>query len=311
MNDSLENDKHHEDRFRLLSEAAFEGICIHDQGIILDANQQFCEMFGYSLEELQNMNAFNLIAPQSKQMVKEHISKGFLGPYESFQQKKNGSIFPVEIRARELQIDGKFLRIAVFRDLTERKEMEKQIAENEKKYRELYDHSPIGLFRARISDGKLLECNQALADIFGHENKEEMLSIDSVQDGYANANDRKRFLEKLKKNKKVNAFQSELKRKDGYSIWVEINAELFPERDFMAGSMQDITASVILTKSEKKVFRLVVDGKSNKEIARTLNRSVRTIEDHRSHIMHKLNVNNLPDLVRKAPTLRSESDEDD
>jgi two-component system response regulator FixJ len=55
-----------------------------------------------------------------------------------------------------------------------------------------------------------------------------------------------------------------------------------------------------LTQAEMKVLRFILDGNSNKETARLLNRSVRTIEDHRSHIMRKLGVDNLADLVKRA-----------
>ncbi len=62
--------------------------------------------------------------------------------------------------------------------------------------------------------------------------------------------------------------------------------------------------SGVLTKTEMGVLRLILDGKSNKEIAWLRHRSVRTIEDHRSHIMHKLGVNNLVDLVKQTAVVR-------
>jgi len=55
-----------------------------------------------------------------------------------------------------------------------------------------------------------------------------------------------------------------------------------------------------LTESEMKVLKLIVDGKSNKEIAHILHRSIRTIEVHRGHLMHKLGVYNVVDLVKRA-----------
>ncbi len=55
-----------------------------------------------------------------------------------------------------------------------------------------------------------------------------------------------------------------------------------------------------LTESEMKVLKLIIDGKSNKEIAYLLHRSVRTIEVHRSHLMRKLDVDNVVDLVKRA-----------
>jgi len=55
-----------------------------------------------------------------------------------------------------------------------------------------------------------------------------------------------------------------------------------------------------LTESEMRVLKLIISGKSNKEIAYILHRSIRTIEVHRGHLMHKLDVDNVVDLVKRA-----------
>ena len=58
-----------------------------------------------------------------------------------------------------------------------------------------------------------------------------------------------------------------------------------------------------LTKTEKIILNLVLQGKSNKEIASTLHRSIRTVEVHRSHIMHKLDVHSVVDLVKRVSSM--------
>lgn len=58
-----------------------------------------------------------------------------------------------------------------------------------------------------------------------------------------------------------------------------------------------------LTRSEKRVLKLVIDGRSNKEIANALNRSRRTVEVHRASAMRKLNVDNVIDLVKRTAEL--------
>ena len=58
-----------------------------------------------------------------------------------------------------------------------------------------------------------------------------------------------------------------------------------------------------LTQAETTVLQLVIDGKSSKEIARLLHRSTRTVEGHRSHLMHKLNAENLLDLVKRVVSM--------
>jgi FixJ family two-component response regulator len=58
-----------------------------------------------------------------------------------------------------------------------------------------------------------------------------------------------------------------------------------------------------LSRAEIMVLRLLLEGKRNAEIAIILSRSVRTIEDHRRHIMRKLGVDNLVDLVKHAAVM--------
>jgi two-component system, NarL family, response regulator DegU len=55
-----------------------------------------------------------------------------------------------------------------------------------------------------------------------------------------------------------------------------------------------------LTRREKEILRMVVEGKHNKQIAEASGKSVRTIETHRFNIMKKLGVNNAIDMVNKA-----------
>jgi two-component system response regulator FixJ len=65
----------------------------------------------------------------------------------------------------------------------------------------------------------------------------------------------------------------------------------------------DIPVGRILTKTEKKVLKLILQGKGNKQIAYKLKRATRTVERHRSNIMHKFGVDNVVDLVKKAAAL--------
>ena len=53
-----------------------------------------------------------------------------------------------------------------------------------------------------------------------------------------------------------------------------------------------------LTRAEAHILKLIIQGKSNREIANSQNRSVRTVEVHRAHLMRKLGVDNVIDLVK-------------
>ncbi|MBW8017381.1 MAG: response regulator transcription factor [Planctomycetes bacterium] len=67
--------------------------------------------------------------------------------------------------------------------------------------------------------------------------------------------------------------------------------------------LKDFLNGKDLTKTEKIILRLILKGFCNKQIAGTLHRSIRTVEDHRNHIMRKLDAENVVDLVKKATAM--------
>lgn len=304
---------HHEsiaslDRFKRLCDATFEGIVIHENGIYIESNQQFADMFGYALEEIKGLNGFNLFAPDSRQFVGEKIGSGYEGIYQAIALKKDGTPFPVEVRAKESYLNGRKVRIAVCRDLTMQKAMERGILESEKRYRELYDYTRIPLYRACISNGELIECNHAMANLLGYESKEECLLKYHSASHYADPARRAELLRRLKKEGSVTKFEIEFIRCSGAHGWVEVTAKFYPEQGYIEGVQFDITADKVLSNTEKGVLRLIMQGHGNKQVAKLTNRSVRTVEDHRSRIMQKLGVSNLVELVKVGQFLMSESE---
>jgi len=116
-----------EERFSRLSAATSEGIAISDQGRIVDANPQLEKMLGCGPGELIGFNAMDFVAPESRDLVIANMRAGIEGPYEHLALKKDGSIFPVEIRARAILHKGRQTRVTVIRDITERKQADEEI----------------------------------------------------------------------------------------------------------------------------------------------------------------------------------------
>jgi two-component system response regulator FixJ len=66
------------------------------------------------------------------------------------------------------------------------------------------------------------------------------------------------------------------------------------------GAPQSTLFDLALTKTEMKVLHLILDGRNNRDIAAALHRSPRTVEVHRSNLMHKLGASNIVELLRRA-----------
>jgi PAS domain S-box-containing protein len=115
-----------EERFRRLSESAFEGIAIHDKGRILDGNQAFATMFGYEISEVIGMSATDLAAPESRDLVSQSILAGRKEPLETVGLRKDGSTFPCVLRARAMPYGGRTVSVTALRDISELKQAEEE-----------------------------------------------------------------------------------------------------------------------------------------------------------------------------------------
>jgi PAS domain S-box-containing protein len=124
-----------EERFRLLSDAAAEGVLIHDDGIVIDANSSLARMFGYTLDELIGRNVIEaLAAPEWRDEIRRHVRVGSTVRYEVRGRRKDGSFIDLEITGRPTTYRGRPVRVATLYDITDRKRAEaaaRQLAEEE------------------------------------------------------------------------------------------------------------------------------------------------------------------------------------
>ncbi len=126
--------KHQVERtLRELAEATWEGIVIHSNGMAIQFNKVFLDMFGYGEEEIMGRNFLSLITtPSSLKELEKRVSQNLMEPYELEARKKDGSVFPAEVRLRTLEYRGQTARVAAIRDLTEQRNMEAQASEAQK-----------------------------------------------------------------------------------------------------------------------------------------------------------------------------------
>lgn len=74
-----------------------------------------------------------------------------------------------------------------------------------------------------------------------------------------------------------------------------------PQHDtLLEETLQQRHPDIILTKREKEILGMVVNGLTNRQIAQNLHRTERTVEYHRNHLMRKFNAKTAADLVKRA-----------
>ncbi|MFP4548894.1 MAG: PAS domain S-box protein [Fidelibacterota bacterium] len=115
------------------------------------------------------------------------------------------------------------------RDITPRKQDEQKLANSEKKFRDLFNNLPLGIFTSTFA-GEVLSANPAMAKIYGYDSVDDLLNRKAV-DYYADPTDRDKLLNTLKEEKILLNHRTREKQKDGSEIWVETNYKLNYDKD--------------------------------------------------------------------------------
>ncbi|MFH2125594.1 MAG: PAS domain S-box protein [Pseudomonadota bacterium] len=153
-------------------------------GTIITANQATADMHGYELSELVGMRINQLDVPEEAVHVPRRLDalrKGELLKEEITHRRKDGSVFPVEISAGLIELDGRKYILAMDRDISERMEAEKALRASEGRFRELFNNMSSGVaVYAPSPDGKKFffkEINPAGQGIVGME-REDIIGRD-------------------------------------------------------------------------------------------------------------------------------------
>jgi len=106
-----------ESRFRILADAAFEGIAITDHGRVVDVNHSFLLMFGYERQEAISMAPIEFHPPEFHDVVHRMNQSGDETRYEALCLRKNGSTFRAEIRGKSVPYQGRSVRVTALHRL--------------------------------------------------------------------------------------------------------------------------------------------------------------------------------------------------
>lgn len=116
-------------RRRLLVEQSRDGVVILDQdGRVFEANLQFARMLGYSLEEMSSLYVWDweYLYPKERVLEMLHSVDSAGDHFETQHRRKDGTIYDVEISTNGAVIEGKKYVFCVCRDVTERKQAERE-----------------------------------------------------------------------------------------------------------------------------------------------------------------------------------------
>ncbi|MGO8821462.1 MAG: PAS domain S-box protein [Desulfomonilaceae bacterium] len=158
-------------------------------------------------------------------------------------------------------VDGKrHGRLWLHNDITERKRAEEILRESEEKYRNLFNHAEVGMFRTKLDGSEILDFNDKFLKIFDR-TREEVKGNPSVIH-WANPHEREEMVRRLKSDGHITDFECRMLTAQGEERTCLASVKLYPGSAALEGSIIDITESKktkkALLESEER-FRTVAD----------------------------------------------------
>jgi PAS domain S-box-containing protein len=190
---------------------------INAAGRFLFVNQAACASTGYSREEFQQLNIWDIatrIHPEAWPGRWDEVRTGGSIRMETHHQRKDGTVFPVEISSHFLTSEGREMVFTHARDISSRKAAEDALRASEDKFSKTFQASPDAININRL-DGTYLDVNPAFTQMSGW-SREETIGRTTLELGlWANLEDRERMQRMIQAQGHFVGLEAAFRMKDG------------------------------------------------------------------------------------------------
>ena len=197
---------------------------LNADGYFIYVNNVILNRSGISRDQFSALHFLDIVDPEFHDQVKrnfQRVMKGEEGiPYELRYKSPNGQIITVEVHSRPLYEGEKIVGLqGISRDITGRKRLEEELLLSEKKYRDIFEYVPVGLYRASL-EGRYLDANPYTARMLGYDSPEELIQTitDVGTQVYLHPKDRHEVIRLLKEQGYIQNFEAEFIKKNGNTV---------------------------------------------------------------------------------------------
>lgn len=145
-----------ESRFARLAELAREGVVLHAEGIIVDANDAFCRMTGWSRPDVLGRRCDEVIGADEADGTRRIVMR-----------RNDGSTFAAEVQSRTAAYGGEAIRVLTIEDVTGRLEAEQAMRERELLYRQMFETNVAVKLVVDPATGQIVDANAAAERFYG------------------------------------------------------------------------------------------------------------------------------------------------
>ncbi|UCH14943.1 MAG: PAS domain S-box protein [Bacteroidales bacterium] len=260
--------KSSEEKFRLISEQSMLGILIIQDNIVKYINQAAVKISDVSADEIYNFKSekmYEAIHPDDMEFVVNQARKKQAGEKDVVTNytfriiTKTKKLKWIELYSKTISYEGRPADLITMIDITTNKQIEEDLKNSEKKFRNLFYNAQVGIFRSSIDGNKFLDLNDKMTEILGYKRK-ELIKLNPV-DLWIHPQQRKEMMNILNNKGSVSDYEILVKSKSGNIITLILSVKLYQEFGYIEGSVLDITdrkrAEEELEKSEDMYRTLI------------------------------------------------------
>ena len=251
--------------------ASSDGIHILDiEGNLLEFNDRFAQMLGYTSAEIANFNVADWDAQWTPEELHEVIRQNILNDniFETLHRRKDGVIFPVEISRRLMEWQGEFALVCISRDISDRKQAEIALQESQHFIQQIAEASPNILYLYDIQEQRNVYTNREIYTILGYSSEEIQAMGENFVLDLMHPDDQKsallKYYERVKGAQDHEVVETEYRMRHANGEWrwlysrdVVFSRDVNGQVKQTIGTAQDITERKRLQQSQSRLIAIL------------------------------------------------------